>query len=259
MNFSDKRYGRALKKPAALPLSLSCAIMFACLSLSIVSYAQDSPKIVSPQELQSMLQKGEATLVNIMSGLECRDRQIPGSVCIPCEEFSGKAPSILKGRPQLLVIYGDRNRDAAACLQSLGAAAREFKISVLDGGLAGWKQAGLETDSPGRVSRYETISISAASLRALMTLGKPPVIIDIRPEQAFKAGHISGALNIPLDQLPARYYEIPSDRPIVVTDEDGRRSFLAASYLVRRGFGSMQRLRGGMAAWERETARGEKK
>ena len=241
MNFSDGGHSRGLKRRAAFPSGILGAFLCVCLSLLLSpAIAQEQPQKVTPQELQSMLQKGEATLVNIMSGLECRDHQIPGSVCIPCEEFSGKAPAILKGRPQQLVIYGDRDRDAAACLQSLGAAAREFKISVLDGGLAGWKRAGLETDSPGRVPRYETTSISAASLRALLTQGKPPVIIDIRPEQAFNAGHISGALNIPLNQLPARYYEIPSDRPIVITDEDGRRSFLAASYLVRRGFGSVQ-------------------
>jgi rhodanese-related sulfurtransferase len=206
-----------------------------------------------------MLEKGGVTLVNIMSGLECRDHQIPGSVCIPCEEFAQRAPGMLKGRPQTVVIYGDRDRDAPLCLQATGAAAREFNISVLDGGLAGWKRAGFEIDSVGRVPRAASTAISAASLQTITAQGKQPILVDIRPEQAFKANHISGALNIPLNQLPARYYEIPYEQPIVIIDEDGRRSFLAASYLIRRGFGSVQRLRGGMAAWDRESAKEKKK
>jgi hydroxyacylglutathione hydrolase len=260
MNFPDGRNCRVFKKHTAFPGGFLCTFIFACLALFISPvFSQEQPQRISPGELQSMLQKGEVILVNIMSGLECRDHQIPGSVCVPCEEFAQRAPGILKGHPQAIVIYGDRDKDATACLQSIGSAAREFKISVLDGGLAGWKRAGLEIDSPGRVPRAATKSISAASLKALIAQSKQPVIIDVRPEQAFNANHISGALNIPLNQLPARYYEIPPEHPILIIDEDGRRAFLAASYLIRRGFGSVQRLRGGMAAWDREAAKEKKK
>lgn len=257
MNFFAKGHGLRV-----LPRIVFCAALSACLSLSVCAFAQEAPRKVSSGELQSMLQKGEAAAVNIMSGLECRDHQIPGSVCIPCEDFAQKAPALLKGRPQQVILYGDRDTDAEFCLKSLGALSREFKITVLEGGLAGWKRAGLEAGSTGRVPRAATTSISTASLKALIAQGGHPVapmVIDIRPAQAFNAGHISGALNIPMNQLPARYFEIPPDRPIVIADDEGRRSFLAASYLVRRGFENVQRLRGGMAAWNREAARGKKK
>lgn len=41
------------------------------------------------------------------------------------------------------------------------------------------------------------------------------VLIDVRPEEEFAAGHIDGARSIPLDELEQRLAEIPADRAIV--------------------------------------------
>jgi ArsR family transcriptional regulator len=40
-------------------------------------------------------------------------------------------------------------------------------------------------------------------------------ILDVRPEDEFRQGHLSGALNIPLAQLERRLAELPPDREIV--------------------------------------------
>lgn len=41
------------------------------------------------------------------------------------------------------------------------------------------------------------------------------VLVDVRPEEEFAAGHIEGACSIPLDELEQRLGEIPADRAIV--------------------------------------------
>src|SRR3990172_12322288 len=41
------------------------------------------------------------------------------------------------------------------------------------------------------------------------------VVIDVRPPQEYDAGHIRGAMSIPLDELPQRIAEIPRDREVV--------------------------------------------
>jgi rhodanese-related sulfurtransferase len=41
------------------------------------------------------------------------------------------------------------------------------------------------------------------------------VLVDVRPAEEFGAGHIDGALSIPLDELDARLTELPADREIV--------------------------------------------
>ena len=40
-------------------------------------------------------------------------------------------------------------------------------------------------------------------------------LIDVRPGEEFAAGHIPGAVNIPLDELPRRLGELPADRAVI--------------------------------------------
>jgi rhodanese-related sulfurtransferase/DNA-binding HxlR family transcriptional regulator len=41
------------------------------------------------------------------------------------------------------------------------------------------------------------------------------VLVDVRPEQEFAAGHIDGARSIPLEELERRLEELPSDQEVV--------------------------------------------
>src|SRR5437899_10551907 len=41
------------------------------------------------------------------------------------------------------------------------------------------------------------------------------VLIDVRPEEEFSAGHIDGARSVPLEELERRIAELPADREIV--------------------------------------------
>lgn len=67
-------------------------------------------------------------------------------------------------------------------------------------------------------------------------------LLDVRPEDEFAAGHLPGALNIPLSQLERRLGEIPSDREIVaycrgpycVLSFDAVRTLRSRGYRVRR-------------------------
>jgi rhodanese-related sulfurtransferase len=50
----------------------------------------------------------------------------------------------------------------------------------------------------------------------LARLGRGDVVlVDVRPEQEFAAGHIDGARSIPLDELEQRLAELPADREVV--------------------------------------------
>jgi len=40
-------------------------------------------------------------------------------------------------------------------------------------------------------------------------------IIDVRNPELYREGHISGAINIPLEELEDRMGEIPQNRPVV--------------------------------------------
>lgn len=76
-----------------------------------------------------------------------------------------------------------------------------------------------------------------------------PVILDVRNDAEHAAGHLAGALHIPLGQLPHRLAEVPTDRPVVVHCAAGLRSAMAAGVLDRAGVADLRNLVGGYQAW----------
>jgi len=57
-------------------------------------------------------------------------------------------------------------------------------------------------------------SITATGLLERLESGDA-IVIDVRPEEEFRAGHIPGARSIPIDQLAARLAELPPDVTVV--------------------------------------------
>jgi rhodanese-related sulfurtransferase len=72
--------------------------------------------------------------------------------------------------------------------------------------------------------------------------------IDVREYYEFDAGHIEGAVHIPLRHLPERFELLDRDRPVVVACQIGQRSDLAARFLCEKGFDA-HNLEGGMTLW----------
>jgi rhodanese-related sulfurtransferase len=75
------------------------------------------------------------------------------------------------------------------------------------------------------------------------------VILDVREPAEWAAGHIEGALHVPLMQLPRRVAEIPLDRRLLVVCRVGARSAQATAFLRAQGLDAVN-LSGGMQAWE---------
>jgi NADPH-dependent 2,4-dienoyl-CoA reductase/sulfur reductase-like enzyme/rhodanese-related sulfurtransferase len=62
------------------------------------------------------------------------------------------------------------------------------------------------------------------------------LILDVREPAEFDAGHIPGALNLPLSALRRRYGELPRERQIVVCCGVGQRAYYAVRFLLQHGF-----------------------
>jgi 3-mercaptopyruvate sulfurtransferase SseA len=45
--------------------------------------------------------------------------------------------------------------------------------------------------------------------------GNGTVVVDVRGLDSYKAGHIPGAVSLPLAEIPARWKELPAEKPIV--------------------------------------------
>lgn len=79
-------------------------------------------------------------------------------------------------------------------------------------------------------------------------LGDGAVVLDVREDYEWEAGHIAGALHIPLEQLPARLEELDPDVDVNVICRTGGRSFRATTWLTENGYSAFNVI-GGMGAW----------
>ena len=61
-------------------------------------------------------------------------------------------------------------------------------------------------------------------------------LLDVRTEDEYRAGHIEGFKNIPLDELRERLKEIPSGKKVYLHCLSGLRSYLAARLLMNEGY-----------------------
>jgi rhodanese-related sulfurtransferase len=76
-------------------------------------------------------------------------------------------------------------------------------------------------------------------------------ILDVREDEEWDAGHIDGAVHIPLDQLPQRIGELDAQRPVVTVCRSGGRAGRAAELLTSSGRQAAV-MDGGMQRWARE-------
>jgi ArsR family transcriptional regulator len=76
-------------------------------------------------------------------------------------------------------------------------------------------------------------------------------VIDTRPAEEFAAGHLPGALNVPLRELRRRLRELPRDQEIVAYCRGAYcvLSYEAVAELRKRGF-KASRLEGGYPEWK---------
>lgn len=69
------------------------------------------------------------------------------------------------------------------------------------------------------------------------TLGGPEqLIVDVRDPDEYGAGHVPGAVNVPLAELRRRHVELPRDRTLAVCCAVGQRGYYATRFLQQRGY-----------------------
>jgi rhodanese-related sulfurtransferase len=106
--------------------------------------------------------------------------------------------------------------------------------------MAGFVAAGL--------LRGDHPQIDVSSLLAIPP-GDRPLLLDVRTEDEFAAGHIPGSTNVPVDELRSRIGELPKDREIVSYCQVGQRGYLATRILKQSGFDAIN-LSGGYKTYK---------
>jgi len=82
--------------------------------------------------------------------------------------------------------------------------------------------------------------------------GEPFELLDVRTAREREVAVLPGTLWIPLQELQARWEEVPGDRAIAVYCHTARRSAMATDFLRRHGRARTYNLAGGIDRWSRE-------
>ena len=95
------------------------------------------------------------------------------------------------------------------------------------------------------------ISITGAEAKALMESEENYIILDVRTQEEFDDGHISGAILIPDYEIAEKAEDILTDKEqlILVYCRSGRRSKLASAVLAEMGYTNIKEF-GGVIDWE---------
>ena len=96
----------------------------------------------------------------------------------------------------------------------------------------------------------EAPSITPADLHERRELGEAPVVIDVRTQAEYAAGHVAGAINIPFDQVANRISEVDAPHGVALYCMVGPRARKGESALLAAGYRSVLHLEGGLAAWQ---------
>ncbi|WP_158543460.1 rhodanese-like domain-containing protein [Dyella solisilvae] len=93
--------------------------------------------------------------------------------------------------------------------------------------------------------------LSPTQLVERQQAGQAPLLLDVRHTDEYRADHIAGALNIPVEELGSRAgaLGVPHDREIVVYCVSGRRAARALETLQSMGYSHARVLDGSLNAW----------
>lgn len=92
-------------------------------------------------------------------------------------------------------------------------------------------------------------SVSATDLRLLIAEGADVRMLDVRTPGEFDAGHIPGAVNVPLDRVRGRAAEFGDGKGLVLICRSGARAETARTHLTGVGVAGARVLTGGVDAW----------
>jgi len=196
---------------------------------------------ISAGELNNMLARG-AVALDVRPNDQFAAGHVPGSINIALSgQFASWAGAVLglSARPVLIAETSEQLDEARLRLARVGI---EDVAGYLVGGPVAWQQAGFALQPLPQV----TVQELDFRLRDHALL-----VLDVRRESEWDAGHINGADWYPLDRFKAALPPIELNRPIAVHCASGYRSVIACSLLQRAGHNNVINVIGGFDAWRK--------
>ncbi len=201
-----------------------------------------APPSLGLDEFDAAREKG-AQVVDLRRFVSFDAGHVDGAYAIDfeCGAFSAWVGWLLSpDRPLLFVDEADELASASAARQ-LFRIGFDQVLGTLGGGFETWSASGRRVVSVPR--------LDSRSLVQKLRSDSPMLVVDVRERHEFAAGHVPGAISLPLGELALRASELPREVPLATYCAHGYRSATAISVLERQGFSELLHADEGYHGW----------
>lgn len=196
-------------------------------------------RALKPEEFELVANESDALVLDTRDAQVFAKGFIPRSVNIGVDgNFAPWVGALIPGVNQPLLIIAEPGRETEVVTR-LARVGFDNVLGFLAGGFNTWRNANYQIDA------IESIAASAFEQRIT---NSNVMVVDVRKPDEYRAGHVSGSENIPLESLNNHLAEIGREQPVYVYCAAGYRSMIACSILKSRGWNNIIDIDGGFKA-----------
>ena len=235
------------------------ALALAALSLSTFCLAAEKTKdgfpIITSEQLKELVESKPAGLaiIDARSAQEYQEAHILNAVSIPLNVLEKDNAALNMAKDARLVFYCNgikcgKSGKSALIARSLGYT----DISVYSDGMPVWEEKGYPLfTGPEYDKTVKTSMIKPAVVKALLDSAPGTItVVDVRDAKEFAEGHISGAINIPVENFAINSGTLDKGKQIIVYCNSGGRSYNAYRKLQKLAYPNIAQMI--FADWQRD-------
>ncbi len=218
-----------------------------------VKNLKKAKKITSEDLRKKLILERNVVILDVRDEISFSQEHIADSVNIPFLTLEQSLGALDKTKTYVLVDDGT-SFEAAYAAGGIFDENSFLNAFYLSGGFIAWKNKANLTVSFGDPNSFIDQSkvnyISSDDLKKITETESDFYVIDVREKSQFNEGHIKNATNIPLNNIEKDRKNIPSDKKIIIYDENTFMAFQAGVRLYDLGFLNVKVLSDGIKTWK---------